>query len=114
MIKFLVLQIRRQDYHSVLETKVKVEPNYMLIEEAWRKWLYHKACYITANDLDEVFRIGNIGPEDSIERLGSMYSISVGDVIVITSNQKMVYVDNFGFERLPALEQLLELEGEKL
>ena len=46
------------------------------------KPLYSKVCTIEANDLEEVFTIGNIGPEYRIERIAPMHSVSVGDVIV--------------------------------
>ena len=35
-----------------------------------------------ADDLNHAFEAGNIGPEDRIERLAQMHSISVGDVLV--------------------------------
>ena len=49
-------------------------------------------------DLDEVFQIGNIGPEEKIERLNRMHSISVGDVISNVYCECYV-VKDFGFER---------------
>ena len=53
-------------------------------------------------DLDEVFQIGNIGPEDKITRLDRMRSISVGDAIRVEEGPEMGYiyiVKSFGFER---------------
>ena len=38
----------------------------------------------------EVFHIGNMGPEESIERLSQMHSISVGDVLVDEEGQCIV------------------------
>ncbi len=38
-------------------------------------------CEIEADDLDEVFHIGNVGPESSIKRIKPMTSVSVGNVI---------------------------------
>lgn len=60
---------------------------------------YEEVATIEANDLDEVFRIGNVGPEEKIERLGRMHSVSVGDVISDVYHQCWV-VKSFGFERL--------------
>jgi hypothetical protein len=61
---------------------------------------YEKVCVIEAKDLDEVFEIGNIGPESKIERLwGRMRSISVGDVIT-TETHECYVVKPIGFERL--------------
>ena len=63
---------------------------------------YSKVCEIVAEDLNEVFEIGNIGPEDKITRLGRMHSISVGDVIRVEEGPEMGYiyvVKPTGFER---------------
>ena len=73
-------------------------PSADAILDAWDH--YETAAYIKADDLDEVFEIGNIGPEDSIERMGPMHSISVGDVIVDTGYNVAWYVDSFGFGQL--------------
>ena len=55
--------------------------------KAWDKGYYTHVSNITLdgnteNNLNKVFEIGNIGPENNIERLSSMHSISVGDIIV--------------------------------
>ena len=60
---------------------------------------YEVVCEIEANDLDEVFEIGNIGPESKIKRFGRMHSVSVGDVITTETNECFV-VKGVGFERL--------------
>lgn len=60
---------------------------------------YEEVAIIEAKDLDEVFEIGNIGPESKIERLGRMHSISVGDVIM-TETYECYVVKGLGFERL--------------
>ena len=60
---------------------------------------YGKVCEIEAANLDEVFEIGNIGPESKITRFDRMHSISVGDVIKDEKNRLYV-VASFGFERL--------------
>ena len=73
-------------------------PSADAILDAWDH--YETAAYIKADDLDEVFQIGNIGPEDNIERMGPMHSISVGDVIVDTGYNVAWYVDSFGFGQL--------------
>ena len=51
-------------------------------DEAWEAGYYTHVANIEANGYNEVFQIGNIGPEENIERLERMHSISVGDVIV--------------------------------
>lgn len=60
---------------------------------------YEEVAAIEADTLDEVFEIGNIGPESKIERFGRMHSISVGDVIR-TDKYECYVVKPFGFERL--------------
>ena len=50
--------------------------------EAFEAGYYTHVANIEAEDYNEVFEIGNIGPEQNIERLTRMSSISVGDVIV--------------------------------
>jgi len=60
---------------------------------------YEEVCAIEAKDLDEVFEIGNIGPESKIERFGRMHSVSVGDVIRDDRGHCFV-VKGLGFERL--------------
>ena len=56
---------------------------------------------IEANDLDEVFEIGNIGPEEKIIRSENpMHSISVGDVIYNDQDKTYTIVKGFGFATL--------------
>lgn len=68
---------------------------------AWDAGFYTHVANITASNLEDVFEIGNIGPEENIERLAKMHSISVADVIVDSSSKRHV-VASFGFQ---ALEQ---------
>lgn len=42
---------------------------------------YTHVCTIDANDLEQVFERGNIGPEHCIERHAPMHSVSVGDLV---------------------------------
>lgn len=44
--------------------------------------MYSKVAEIKADNLEDVFTIGNIGPESAITRLARMKSVSVGDVVV--------------------------------
>tara|TARA_B110000503_G_scaffold14278_1_gene19487 strand:- start:2750 stop:3139 length:390 start_codon:yes stop_codon:yes gene_type:complete len=50
--------------------------------DALAQGYYSHVANITANDLEHVFEISNIGPESAIERLGRKSSLSVGDIIV--------------------------------
>jgi hypothetical protein len=43
---------------------------------------YGEVCEIEADTLDQVFDIGNIGPEEYITRKAPMHSVSVGDIII--------------------------------
>ena len=67
---------------------------------AWMSQYYTPVCNIDAATLNGVFQIGNMGPEESIERLGKMHSVSVGDVI--RDNEMGTYhmVDSYGFTQL--------------
>ena len=57
---------------------------------------FKPVCTIRAANLNRVFDIGNIGPEEYITRLLPMHSISVGDIIEDEQGRK-VMVDSFGF-----------------
>lgn len=64
--------------------------------EAWDKGYYTHVANITAEDYHQVFEIGNIGPEQNIERMTRMHSVSIGDVIIAEDGTQVV-VDHFGF-----------------
>lgn len=64
--------------------------------EAWDAGYYTHVANITAEYYDQVFEIGNIGPEQNIERIARMHSISVGDMIIAEDGTQIV-VDSFGF-----------------
>lgn len=66
----------------------------------WANGAYGVVAKIEAKDLDDVFRIGNIGPEDQIERFGRMSSISVGDIIENAENGAVYVVAPLGFESI--------------
>jgi len=60
---------------------------------------YRVSGYITADDLNEVFRIGNTEP-DQIEKVDDFYSISCGDIIVDPDTQVCHLVSPLGFTRI--------------
>jgi hypothetical protein len=60
---------------------------------------YTKVAEVVADDLDHVFEVGNIGPEDRITRFDKMNSISVGDIIADADGNCSVVAD-FGFTPL--------------
>lgn len=43
---------------------------------------YVHVSNIDAANLEQVFHIGNMGPEERIERLAPMHSISIGDIVL--------------------------------
>ena len=59
--------------------------------------LYKRACVIEASSLEEVVKIGNIGPERKIKREGVMHGISVGDLIYCHDTDTSYSVDSRGF-----------------
>lgn len=97
-MRFTVCQIRKdlkQDQRAFDAMVLgEVDPVFFLSA-------YEEVCAIEAKDLNEVFEIGNIGPESKIERFGRMHSVSVGDVIRDDRNRCFV-VKGLGFERLGA------------
>ena len=95
-MRFTVCQIRkdRNTEKAAMDARVlgKVHPTFFLSA-------YEEVAVIEADNLDEVFEIGNIGPESKIVRFGPMHSISVGDVIR-TDTYRCYVVKDIGFERL--------------
>ena len=73
-------------------------------------YLYSHVSNITADSLEGVFEAGNIGPEERIERLAPMSSVSVGDVIVDEDGVASV-VDSFGFTTLYQWHRFTTLDG---
>lgn len=53
-----------------------------LASDAFEAGYYTHVANITAEDYNDCFEVGNIGPDENIERLGRMSSLSVGDIIV--------------------------------
>lgn len=43
---------------------------------------YQNVAMIDAPNLEAVFHVGNVGPEERITRLAPMHSISVGDIVL--------------------------------
>jgi len=70
-----------------------------LAEKALYEGLYTAVSRIEAEGLNQVFEIGNIGPEANIVRLSPMHSISVGDIIEDKAGARFV-VATLGFVQL--------------
>ena len=74
---------------------------------------YTKVAEVVADDLEHVFEVGNIGPEDRITRLEKMTSISVGDIIADADGVCSV-VCNVGFMPLsPTLHKFMDYFDKK-
>ena len=58
------------------EAQLKGDPTIGLTHDC-----YEHVANVIADDLEHVFEVGNIGPEDRLERIRDMHSISVGDII---------------------------------
>jgi hypothetical protein len=99
-MQFKVLQIDAMDqnggaYMARLETTFKGSLGY----KAEHSQYYKPVCNIDAEDLNGVFQIGNIGPEERITRLAPMHSVSVGDIIEDPAGTQYM-VNSFGFKEL--------------
>ena len=66
----------------ILYSDIRVLGSKEAVLKAWEAGMYRHVANIEAFDLEDVFETGNIGPEERIERLGPMHSVSVGDVVV--------------------------------
>ena len=97
-MRFTVCQIRkdRNTEKAAMDARIlgEVDPVFFLSA-------YEEVAAIEADTLDEVFEIGNIGPDEKIKRFDfqPMHSISVGDVIR-NDKYECYVVASCGFERL--------------
>ena len=112
MAKFKLFQIHLTDaeidlineegHDAVHKQSLKLDMNLrkndtgMIAADAFRRGYYTHVSNITADTLEGVFTVGNIGPEENIERLAPMYSCSVGDIVEDETGYQKV-VANFGF-----------------
>lgn len=101
-MKYSVYQINLTDVQYddavIVETYRGVQFGCSVESVMAAKPLYSKVAVIDAEDLEQVFTIGNIGPESKIERLAPMHSVSVGDVVV-DSNGMASFVAPMGFKQ---------------
>ena len=115
-MKYQLLQIKLSDaevdkinaegHDSVPKHKMKLNMSIgmgkkiaPIAKEAYELGYYTHVSNITADSLNGVFEVGNIGPEENIERLDRMHSVSVADIIVDPEGNKHV-VASFGFEEV--------------
>jgi len=67
---------------------------------------YRMVALIDGKTLDDVFTIGNMGPESKIERVEPMHSVSVGDIIEDVIDRKTYVVAKYGFEEIDMKESV--------
>ena len=65
---------------------------------------YDLVGMIDANDLEQVFTVGNIWAEDRINKVGNMRSVSVGDILEDLVTGKTYVVANIGFNEISMKE----------
>jgi hypothetical protein len=69
---------------------------------------YEFVAAIKADNLDDVFRIGNFVYEDDAQYravIGQMRSISVGDIIQNVVTNETFVVANYGFEKIDGMKE---------
>jgi hypothetical protein len=98
--------INAQGHGSVPKHKMKLDMSMKfkgdissIAKEALDNGFYTHVSNITAENLNHVFQVGNIGPEENIERLAPMHSVSVADIIVEPNGTKHV-VASMGFQEI--------------
>ena len=80
MTKYLIKQIDEKKINDDLSFKISKAKRWSC-RQSLERGLYRDAGYINAENLNEVFRIGNTEP-DQIEKIDDFYSISCGNIIV--------------------------------
>lgn len=98
-MRYAVYQIKVNDTNKASEDAKVVAMLYADAEPGLRGNFYEKVAEIEADDMEQVFDIGNAGPEHKITRLGRMHSVSVGDIIQDADGVRHV-VAGVGFRKL--------------
>ena len=113
MTKFKLYQIHLSDaeidlinaegHDAVHKQSLKLDMNLRkndtgaIAADAFNRGYYTHVANISAEGLEGVFHVGNMGPESQIERLGDMYSVSVSDIVIDETGKKSVVAD-IGFK----------------
>ena len=97
-------KINAEGHDSVHKQTLKLDMSHSdntgaIAKEAFDLGYYTHVSNITAEGLEGVFHVGNMGPESQIERLGDMYSVSVSDIVVDETGKKSV-VASLGFKEV--------------
>ena len=100
MKTFTVYQLQGPNYRDARFNLGFGDNPVALAEKLFNQRSYQLVADIKAVDLNHVFQIGNIGPEENITRIGQMCSLSVGDVIQCQETGDCFLIANFGFQKL--------------
>lgn len=82
-----------------LDMKMYGEDTGAVAGDAFKRGYYTHVANINADTLEGVFHVGNMGPEENIERMSRMHSISVGDIVEDQTGKQSVVAD-FGFKEV--------------
>jgi hypothetical protein len=96
--------INDKGHNSVPHHKAKLDMQFSdnmgsQAKDAFDKGYYTHVANINADGLEDVFHVGNMGPEENIERLTKMHSLSVADIVEDPNGVKHV-VANSGFAKV--------------
>ncbi len=97
--------INEKGHDAVHKQSLKLDMNFskndtgVVAGDAFKRGYYTHVANINADTLEGVFHVGNMGPEENIERMSRMHSISVGDNVEDQTGKQSV-VPNFGFKEV--------------
>ena len=100
-----VNQVNKTGHDSVPKQKLHLDLQFdkgnfsAIVAEGFDKGYFRHVANITATNLENVFEVGNMGPEENIDRLLPMHSVSVGDVVEDLDGTKHL-VANIGFKKV--------------
>ncbi len=95
--------INEKGHDSVHKQSLKLDMNLRkndtgrIAADAFNRGYYTHVSNITADSLEGVFHVGNVGPEENIEPISPMHSLSVGDIVEDGSGAMSV-VAGYGFK----------------
>lgn len=96
MKKYLILQPNHSEINDGTAYQLS-KANVEVSKEALDNGQYRDAGYIKADNLNEVFAIGNV-EHDKVEKIDKFYSISCGDIIVDLDTKIAHLVAPIGFQ----------------
>jgi hypothetical protein len=100
-----VKQVNATGHDSVPKQKARLQASvFGDPSEAIAGGFFEHVSNIEASSLEQAFHVANMGPEEKIERLGPMFSMSVGDVVEDPAGKQWV-VASCGFD--PVAEKIV-------